>query len=220
MSQLLRVLAFTSGVFLTAANGQDPLKILPQSYRLVFENSTVRVIRVSYAAHQRLPVHDHPRTPTIYVYLADSGPVRFSHMETPPFALVRPPEKAGTFRVSPGRLETHSVENLGNIPSEFLRIELKQVPLKFQENSFRGAKPFDLKTSVFWSRPFRIERVVSVNGKPVEIGNPDHPSLIVVFSDETDDWKTGQVYWMEAHRRIVIHSGSELPSHVLRIVFA
>jgi hypothetical protein len=61
--------------------------------------------------------------------------------------------------------------------------------------------------------------VVSVNGKPVEIGNPDHPSLIVVLSDEADGWKTGQVYWREAHRQIVIHSGIEAPSHVLRIVF-
>jgi quercetin dioxygenase-like cupin family protein len=65
MSQLPRVLPFIAGLFLTATNGQDALKILPQSYQLEFENPNVRVIRVSYAAHQRLPVHDHPRTPTI-----------------------------------------------------------------------------------------------------------------------------------------------------------
>ena len=44
-----------------------------------------------------------------------SGLVRFSHREEPAFTLIRSPEKAGTFRVSPGRLEKHEVENLGII---------------------------------------------------------------------------------------------------------
>jgi len=53
--------------------------------------------------HQKLPVHNHPATPTLYVYVTDSGPVRFSHVEDHPFTINRPPEKAGTFRLSPGR---------------------------------------------------------------------------------------------------------------------
>ncbi len=60
-----------------AGYGQDPLRALPKNYQLAFENDVVRVIRVHYGAHEKLLVHDHPKTPTIYVYLSDAGPVRF-----------------------------------------------------------------------------------------------------------------------------------------------
>ena len=108
---------------------QDPLQTLPRNYHLVFENPCARGVDVKYAAHEKLPVHNHSDQPTIYVYLTDSGPVRFSHVEEHLFSLIRPSEAAGTFRVSPGRLEKHQVENLGDISTKFLRVELKQVPL-------------------------------------------------------------------------------------------
>lgn len=75
--------------------GQDAVAALPNQYRLVFENERVRVVHVRYGPHERLPVHKHPETPTVYVYLTDSGPVRFEHSEA--VALVRRPIKAGTF---------------------------------------------------------------------------------------------------------------------------
>ena len=95
------------------ARAQNPLDILPNNYHLVYENRLVRVIDVAYAAHERLPVHENSDKSTVYMYLTDSGPVRFSHVEQPPFTLIRPEEKGGTYRVSPGRLERREVENLG-----------------------------------------------------------------------------------------------------------
>lgn len=65
----------------------------------------------------------------MYVYLSDSGPVRLAHVEEHAFALVRKAVKAGSYRGSTGRLERHTGENLGPIPSEFLRVELKQATL-------------------------------------------------------------------------------------------
>ena len=117
---------------------QDPVVALPKNYSVAFENNLVSVIRVHYAPHERIAVHDHPKFPTVYVYLNGSGPVRFQHDEKPPFTIVRPPTATGAFRVSPGRLERHSVENLGNTNSDFLRVELKQVPLGHALESFRG----------------------------------------------------------------------------------
>jgi hypothetical protein len=104
---------------------------------------------VTYGPLEKLPVHDHSAKPTVYVYLSDSGPVRFSRVEQPPFSLVRPAETAGSFRFSPGRLEKHEVENLGQIPTEFLRVELTLLPLGYQGNSFRSSKAFDAAHSVF-----------------------------------------------------------------------
>ena len=42
---------------------QDPVKTLPDSYRLDLENDWVRVVHVRYAAHAQLPLHDHPKVP-------------------------------------------------------------------------------------------------------------------------------------------------------------
>jgi hypothetical protein len=36
---------------------------------------------------ENLSVLDHPKTPTIYVYLSDAGPVRFKHAGAEPFYL-------------------------------------------------------------------------------------------------------------------------------------
>lgn len=97
-----RFCAFSLLMWASMLRAQDPLKSLPNNYSLLLENQTVRVVKVSYAPHERLPLHDHARNPTVYVYLTDSGPVRFSHVEDHPFSLVRKPQSEGAFRISPG----------------------------------------------------------------------------------------------------------------------
>ncbi len=107
----LACLAFVFGGSPQIVRGQNAVDILSKNYRVTFENDDFRVVHVVYRPHEQLPLHDHPVAPTVYVYLTDSGPVKFSHVEEQPFILIRPPEKAGTFRFSPGRLEKHTVEN-------------------------------------------------------------------------------------------------------------
>lgn len=140
MCTTIRLLVMIAVVVVTRA--QDPLKTLPDAYTRVFENSAVDVIRAYYRPHEKLTVHDHSQFPTVYVYLSSSGPVRFTHVEQNPFTMVRRPLQMGMFRVSPGRLEKHQVENLGDIPSEFLRVELKNVPLR-SLHEFRDKPGFD-----------------------------------------------------------------------------
>src|SRR5689334_13336066 len=106
-----RTLLLLGTVWIYTVRAQDPLAVLPQNYKLIFENESVRVIRTHYGPHEKLAVHDHSRCPTVYVYLNDGPEVRFSHEEEKPFSLVRPSVKKGAFRVSPGRLEVHTVEN-------------------------------------------------------------------------------------------------------------
>lgn len=48
------------------SSAQDPLKTLPDAYRLQFENDYVRVVRVHYAAGAKLPDHIHPPGTTVY----------------------------------------------------------------------------------------------------------------------------------------------------------
>lgn len=213
---------------------QDPLQILPNNYRLEYQNEYVRVIHVHYAAHQKLPLHNHSEKPTVYVYLTDSGPVRFSHIEEHPFSLLRPPEKAGAFRVSPGRLEKHTVENVGDIPSEFLRVELTQLPLGFQASSFRSPKSFDLSRSGIdteFSCPFfEIRRVIATGYEATKLIEQDGPALLISLSvaslrrnesfDGPQILKRGDVLWMKRGRGCRIRSvASDAPGHLLEIRF-
>jgi hypothetical protein len=59
------------------APSTDPVITLPDSYKLQFENDWVRVVKVTYAPHMKLPAHSHTTWATAYVYLNDSGPVIF-----------------------------------------------------------------------------------------------------------------------------------------------
>src|SRR5271155_1010669 len=103
---------------------------LPPNYKTILENPSFKIIRVHYGPHEKIPVHDHPDTPTVYVYLNHSSPVRISHdEEAKPFSIVRPPTQKGAFRVSPGVIERHSIENLGDLESDFLRVELLGIRL-------------------------------------------------------------------------------------------
>lgn len=215
--------------------GQDPLSILPKNYRLVYENEYVRVIRVTYAAHEKLPLHDHPDKPTVYVYLSDSGRVRFSHVEEHPFTIVRPPEKAGTFRVSPGRVERHTVENLGDIPSEFFRVELKQVPLGFQPASFRSSKSFDTAhtgVATEFSGPLiKIQRIIAQKDQTVALKTSQGPVLLVAFSPASVHsgrsaakpkvLNRGDVLWLDLQSSCTIGSPGQTneAANVLQIVF-
>jgi hypothetical protein len=114
---------------------QDPLTILPGSYRLDFENEWVRVVHVRYEAHAKLPAHDHPKLPTAFVYLNDSGPVLFKHIGLSYGVIGRPATVAGAVRLARAVQEVHEVENPGDSPSEFLRVELKRMP---PETPLRG----------------------------------------------------------------------------------
>ena len=44
----------------TPARAQDPLKVAPKTYSLVFENAQVRVLRATINPGDKVPMHDHP----------------------------------------------------------------------------------------------------------------------------------------------------------------
>ncbi|HEX7314827.1 MAG TPA: hypothetical protein VF297_12950 [Pyrinomonadaceae bacterium] len=111
----------------------------PRAYRPEFENARVRVTRVRYAPREKIASHDHPANPTVYVYLRDSGPVRFIHLGEEQFTLTRPAVRAGGFRLSKGAKETHAVESLTDQPTEYLRVEFPG--LTVDRKLFRGRFP-------------------------------------------------------------------------------
>jgi hypothetical protein len=214
---------------LCVASAQDPVKAFPNNYSLVIDNPDVSVIRVHYGPHEKVGVHDHSNYPTIYVYLSNSGPVRFQHYEEKPFTIDRPAAVKGAFRVAPARPERHIVENLGDIPTDFLRVELKQVPLQLQ-HPFRGEAPASLSQNVhdveFKDGSLRIERVICVGPNACPLTPPKTASLIVAFTPMElgntvhgkEKIEAGAARWVRPGESLTVKTDSSGPAHLLRIL--
>jgi hypothetical protein len=207
---------------------QDPTVAFPNNYRKVLENADVVVLRAHYGPHESVAVHDHSDQPTVYVYLDDSGPVRFVH-EPENVILTRPPTHTGAYRVSPGRKERHSVVNLSDKPSDYLRVELKKVPLGALKHEFRGSAPETLVqgTKVEFDDPvLRIERVVCDAGATCALPAENAPSVLIAFSPSALVGRgrpkvfpaDSSTLWLKAGEAASVRAMSQAPAHLLRIV--
>ena len=74
----------------------DPLKVDPKDYKLEFENSQVRVVRVRMAAGRKVPLHEHLLN-RVVVYLTDQN----GSMTTPDGQTTTAQHKAGEFSWGP-----------------------------------------------------------------------------------------------------------------------
>jgi tetratricopeptide (TPR) repeat protein len=195
------------------AVAQDPVKIAPDAYKLVFENAYVRVQRVHYAPRVTIPEHDHTAYGAAYVYLNDAGPVAFKHIGLSYGTVTRPAVKAGSFRLYKAVKETHAVENLSDTPSDFLRVEFKTEPAK-DPNTLRG-KFFrvdapageNFQTVQFENEQVRITRFVCAAGKSCEFASTaTEPGLFVALTavqfkpprGEMLNLAPGQTRWLAA----------------------
>ncbi len=104
-------------VFVAAANAQDPSKVDPSHYKVLFENSRVRVLSVHYGPREKSPLHSHPNS--VVVYLTDA------HMR-----YTRPNGKSGEWNAKKGDArwapaDKHTIENAGDQPYEAVLIEMR-----------------------------------------------------------------------------------------------
>jgi hypothetical protein len=183
---------------------QDPFRISPENYKLEFENKFVRVSRVSYRPGDKLPVHDHPALPTVYIYVTDGGPILFGHQEFA--AMRRPAVKAGQIRFNRGNKETHTTEYLGDAPSEYVRVELKIDPLEKPRRDVRIAAE---DNTPFENAQLRIERADCSPCTALA-----DPAVVITMPD-------GRVRWVAAEtpppgRQIRVVLKRTRHSHVIR----
>ena len=101
-----------------ATNPLDPLKVCPDTHKLLFENAVLRVIEAKVPAGSTEPKHSHPRGITVYLANYD--------VETktiPDNKVTQAQRKFGT--VSWSDAVVHEVKNTGKTNSHAIRIELK-----------------------------------------------------------------------------------------------
>jgi hypothetical protein len=189
-------------LLLTApALAQDPVKVAPQAYKLDFENDWVKVLRVHYAAKEKIPEHDHPATAAAFVYLNDSGPVIFKHVGLSYGAITRPATKARGFRLWYAVKETHEVENAGDTPSDFVRIEFKTEPVngsslrgKFQPEEYpQDGAAENFQKVQFENEQIRASRLAIAPRKKLSVSaGANEPALLVTLTPANFKFKTGK----------------------------
>ena len=103
--------------FALPAAGQDPIKSNPDVYKVVFENPTVRVLRVTVKPNAKTTIHEHPDTVVIPL---SSTKVKFTGADG---KSVDAALTAGQASWAPA--EKHSGENLEKTPAEVILVELK-----------------------------------------------------------------------------------------------
>jgi hypothetical protein len=191
---------FLAAVLLIAAPAlaQDPVKVAPQAYKLDFENEWVKVLRVHYAAKEKIPEHDHPATAAAFVYLNDSGPVIFKHVGLSYGAITRPATNARGFRLWYAVKETHEVENTGDTPSDFVRIEIKTEPAgghslrgKFQPEEYPADENF--QKVQFENEQLRATRLAIAPRKKLAVSTgANEPALLVALTPANFKFKKGK----------------------------
>ena len=214
-------------ICVSSVASQDPLKVAPDAYKLEFENDWVRVVRVHYGPRARIPVHDHPRWGTAYVYLNDAPEVIFKHKGSSHLGMItRPPTKAGGFRLYKAVKEVHEVENAGDTASDFLRVEFKTKPTgesKLKGRYYREdfSRNENYQKVQFENEQIRITRIVCAGGQTLKlVSDSGRPSLFVALTpgllsvnDLKDsstqlDVKPGQTKWF----------GNEQPQSLTNLV--
>jgi hypothetical protein len=230
MKLTIMALALTASI--TALAAQDPLTALPDSYAKQFENEWVRVVRVRYAPHAKLPAHAHNALPAAYVYLNDGGPVLFKHIGTSYGAATRPATKAGSFRIFRGIEEIHEVENPSDLPSDFLRVEFKTDPKDVRTlkgRYYRPAAPHgqNVEHLQFENDQVRITHVICAPGRSIRIAAAtSEPSLLIAFQaaqlragDKDLTMRPGQERWIHAGSTTTLDNVGSQSSEFLRFDF-
>lgn len=165
--------------------GLDATKILPQAYKLEFENDWVRVVRVHYDAKAKLPEHEHPGGVTVYLYFNASDGVLFTHDDGSE-PVPRPPVRPGSIRVGNGPLEYHTVTNNAATPSDFIRILLKT------EVDQKIARPNARMTPDRMEYDHPSVRVARINAQPgttTRVEAKNYPVLRIAFVPDKNEWR-------------------------------
>jgi quercetin dioxygenase-like cupin family protein len=123
LSRVLVGLAMSAAILSLAqvpASAQDPLKVAPGMYKLIFENDRVRVMEVTFKPGERVAEHSHPDH---FVYVLTGGKIK-----------ITAGEKVTEADVTPGQVlwipaEKHWAVNVGNTEVRLVVTELKD-PVK------------------------------------------------------------------------------------------
>jgi len=117
MRRVFFLTLFVLALAVPSVLAQDPVKVDSKHYKVEFENSQVRVLRIKYGPHEKSVMHRHPNA--IAIFVTDvNGKFTFPDGKTQDMT-----SKAGETRWTPAGL--HLPENTSDQPFEVILVELK-----------------------------------------------------------------------------------------------
>ncbi len=128
-------------------------------------------------------------------------------------------------------LERHSIENLSDLPSDFLRVELLRARLGDKALEFRGPAPTDLTHNLtateFSSPKLTITRRICTRPVSCTVPPTAAPSVLVAFSNtnitfagKPTQLEADEVLAIPPNRPLRIFPAGPTPAHILQIAFA
>ena len=124
MKRLSLIVAIGLGFAIQGLQAQDPTKVDSKHYKVVFENYSVRVLRITVGPHEKSVMHEHPNG--VAVFLSDfSGRFTFPDGKTMDIK-----GKAGESIWAAGG--KHLPENTGDKTFELILVELKAQKAKMK----------------------------------------------------------------------------------------
>lgn len=209
---------------------QDGLVAYPNVYKVQFENSYVRLIRVRLPGNARLNDHTHPPGVMLHVYFNDADPVQFNH-DGPPNDVTRPSVFARSYRVGRATPETHSVNNMGPGMSDYMRVELKTLGDEGQRSRVPAKPIVNENSSVVevTNAQYRSSRVTVASGQSMELtAGATEPFLLLALVDgvavdvpgkPARELKTGDEHFVDTTTRVTLRNGGSAPVQLLRVDF-
>src|SRR6266498_1647160 len=119
---LFSAVAVAALVGASVTRAQDPVKVDPKHYSVVFENDQVRVLHIHYGVGEKSVMHSHPDS--VAVFLVDQT-AKFTY---PDGKSEEEAGKAGQTMWS--KAGAHLPENVGTGPIDLVLVELKSKPAK------------------------------------------------------------------------------------------
>src|ERR1700758_3574121 len=119
---LFSAVAVAALIGASVTRAQDPVKVDPKHYSVVFENDAVRLLRVHYAPGEKSVMHSHPDT--VIVFLEDQK-AKMTHPDGKSEELSG---KKGDAVFAPAG--AHLPENIGSGPIDVILVELKKPATK------------------------------------------------------------------------------------------
>ena len=114
---LFFVAVVVSLVAAAAARAQDPVKVDPKHYTVIFENDSVRVLRIHYAPGEKSVMHSHPANVAVFL---TGGLATFG---LPDGTTSKSDTKAG--QVIWSDTQRHLPANTGSKPFDVILVELR-----------------------------------------------------------------------------------------------
>src|SRR4029077_17952120 len=106
----------------SVTRAQDPVKVDPKHYTVVFENDAVRVLHIHYAMGEKSVMHSHPDS--VEVFLEDKN-ANMTHTDDKGEEMSG---KKGEAVFTPAG--AHLPENIGTGPIDVILVELKKPAAK------------------------------------------------------------------------------------------